>query len=171
MGFVPAVMGVCAAAPDRDVYCVTGDGSLQMNIQEFATIRHHRFRAKVIVFNNDGYLLIRLTQKNFMDGRLIGEGPTSGVSFPELSKLAHTYDLGYVRIDREADVQDGIRALEAIEGPAICEVITPPQQLLVPRVASKRLEDGSMISMPYDDMFPFLPRDEYEANQAWKHDG
>lgn len=171
MGYMPAVVGACAAAPGRDVYCVTGDGSLQMNLQELATIRHHRFPAKLVVFNNGGYLLIRHTQKNFMDGRLIGEGPATGVSFPELSRLAATYDLPYVRIAGAADAPAGIEALKAIQGPALCEVMCPPEQLLIPRVASRKLDDGSMASMPYDDMFPFLPREEYEANQAWRDDG
>lgn len=168
MGYVPAVIGVCAAEPGRDVYCITGDGSLQMNLQELATLRHHRFRAKLIVFNNDGYLLIRHSQKNFQDGRYIGESPRSGVSFPALEKLAATYDMGYVRIERSVDVAAGIAALKAFDGPAICEVINPPEQLLCPRVASKRLDDGTMVSMPFDDMFPFLPREEYQANQAWR---
>ena len=168
MGYMPSTVGLCAAAPGRDVYCITGDGSLQMHLQELATIRHHKFPAKLVVLNNDGYLLIRHTQKNFQEGRYIGEGPTSGVSFPELAKLAATYDFGYLRIATLAEVPARLAELKAMKGPVLCEVITPPDQLLIPRVASKKLDDGTMVSMPYDDMFPFLPRDEYEANQVWK---
>lgn len=166
MGFMPAVIGAAAAAGGPEVYCVTGDGSIQMNLQELQTISHNNLPVKLLVFNNNGYLLIRHTQGNFMNGRLIGEGPETGVSFPALEQVAATYGMGYLRIDSEAGLDAGIAELLAAEGPLICEIMTPSRQLLVPRVASKQLEDGSMISMPYDDMFPFLPREEYEENQV-----
>ncbi|BDG07167.1 thiamine pyrophosphate-binding protein [Anaeromyxobacter paludicola] len=167
MGYVPAVVGVAAAHEGRDVYCVTGDGSLQMHLQELQTIKHHAYPVKLMVFNNDGYLLIRHTQKNFMEGRYIGESPRTGVSFPDLRKLADLYGMHYVRIGSEAEVDGGLAEVMAHHGPVLCEVITPAEQLLAPRVASKKLDDGSMISMPYDDMFPFLPREEYAENQVW----
>ncbi|TLM98959.1 MAG: thiamine pyrophosphate-binding protein, partial [Actinobacteria bacterium] len=164
MGFMPGVMGA-AAANGRDVYCVTGDGSLQMNLQELATIAHYDLPAKLIVFNNAGYLLIRLTQGNFLEGRLIGESEATGVGFPDLERVAMTYGIHFVRITGETDFDRGVADLIEHSGPVICEVITPSSQLLVPRVSSRQLEDGTMVSMPYDDMFPFLPRDEYESNQ------
>ncbi|NTW28740.1 MAG: thiamine pyrophosphate-binding protein [Coriobacteriia bacterium] len=166
MGYMPAVMGAASAADGHEVYCVTGDGSIQMNLQELQTIRHNNFPVKLVVFNNNGYLLIRHTQGNFMDGRLIGEGPETGVSFPAFEDVASTYGMRYMRIDSESGLEAGIAQLVASEGPIICEVMTPSRQLLIPRVASKQLEDGTMISMLYDDMFPFLDRDEYEENQA-----
>lgn len=165
MGYMPAVIGAAVAAEGQEVYCVTGDGSIQMNLQELQTVRHNQLPVKFVVFNNNGYLLIRHTQGNFMNGRLIGEGPETGVSFPSFSDVAATYGMGYMRIDDTAGLESGIAELLAADGPLICEVMTPSHQLLVPRVASKQLEDGTMISMPYDDMFPFLPRDEYEGNQ------
>jgi acetolactate synthase I/II/III large subunit len=166
MGYMPAVIGASVAAGGHDVYCITGDGSIQMNLQELQTIRHNNLPVKMVVFNNNGYLLIRHTQGNFMNGRLIGEGPDTGVSFPAFKDVAHTYGMGYMRIDNGADLEKGIADLMEAEGPIICEVMTPARQLLIPRVASKQLEDGTMMSMPYDDMFPFLPRDEYEENQT-----
>ncbi len=166
MGYMPAVIGAAVAADGHDVYCITGDGSIQMNLQELQTIRHNNLPVKMVIFNNNGYLLIRHTQGNFMNGRLIGEGPETGVSFPAFEDVAHTYGMDYMRIASGADLEQGIADLMASEGPIICEVMTPSRQLLIPRVASKQLEDGTMISMPYDDMFPFMPRDEYEENQS-----
>jgi len=166
MGFMPAVIGAAEAAGGRDVYCVTGDGSIQMNLQELQTIRHNKQPVKIVIFNNNGYLLIRHTQSNFMNGRLIGEGAETGVSFPDFREVAKLYGMGYLRIGSTEELDAGVDALLAAEGPLICEVMTPSWQLLVPRVASKQLEDGTMTSMPYDDMFPFLDREEYEENQV-----
>jgi acetolactate synthase I/II/III large subunit len=163
MGYMPGSIGMAAAFPNRDVYCITGDGSLQMNIQELQTIVHNRLPVKLIVLNNNGYLLIRLTQNNFLGGRHIGTDKDTGVSFPDLSKLADAYGMKYMRIDRTEGLESSIMPIFSEEGPMICEVMSPTNQILIPRIASKKLDNGSMVSMPYDDMFPFLPREEYLA--------
>jgi len=165
MGYMPGVMGPAIASDGIDVYCVTGDGSLQMNIQELQTIVTNQLPVKLIVLNNNGYLLIRTTQNNFCENRLIGEGAETGVSFPDLEKLAGAYGLNYMKISSMAEVELKIDQLVKAQGPLICEVITPSQQKLIPRVASKKLEDGTMVSMPYDDMYPFIDREEYLSNQ------
>lgn len=164
MGYSPASTGVAAAAGGQDVYCITGDGSLQMNLQEFQTVVHNKLPVKFLVYNNSGYLLIRHTQKNFCGGRLMGESAATGVSFPDLKKIAAAYGITYLRISKNSELRNKLKTLRAMRGPVICEVINPPEQLLIPRVASKKLENGKMASMPYDDMFPFLPREEYAAN-------
>lgn len=164
MGYSPASTGVAAAAKGRDVYCITGDGSLQMNLQEFQTVVHNKLPVKFIVSNNSGYLLIRLTQDNFCGKRRMGESAATGVSFPDLKKLAAAYGIAYLRISNNSELKSKLKTLRAMRGPVICEVLNPPEQLLIPRVASKKLENGKMASMPYDDMFPFLPREEYAAN-------
>jgi acetolactate synthase I/II/III large subunit len=166
MGFMPAVEGAAEAASGHEVYCITGDGSIQMNLQELQTIKHNKQPVKLVIFNNNGYLLIRHTQRNFENGRLIGESAETGVSFPDFEQVAALYGMGYQRIDSTADLQRGIDALIAADGPLICEVVCPSWQLLVPRVASKQLDDGTMVSLPYDDMFPFLDRQEYEENHV-----
>ena len=171
MGFMPAVIGPASVRPGLDTYCITGDGSLQMNLQELQTIRHNKLRAKLIVFNNNGYLLIRHTQRNFEEGRLIGEGPDTGISFPDLAKVADTYGMHHIRISSLDEFEAKTDELMAHDGPVICEVMTPSWQLLVPRVASRQREDGTMMSMPYDDMFPFLEREEYEAARRPLADG
>jgi len=166
MGFMPGIIGAAALNRDRDVYCITGDGSLQMNIQELITISHNRLRAKLIVNNNSGYLLIRLTQKNFQESRFIGIDKNTGVGFPDLEKLAKAYGIHYIRISSLGECDTKLNELFACPGPVICDVITPPDQPLIPRVASKKMPDGSMVSMPYDDMYPFLPREEYEREKS-----
>ena len=164
MGYMPAAIGMAAASGGRDVYCITGDGSIQMNLQELQTIIHNRLPIKIIILNNNGYLLIRHSQKNFLNGRLIGEGPATGVGLPDMEKIAAAYGIPYQRIASGAELEAGIGRLKEQHGPLICEVMTPAEQLLIPRVASKALPDGTMVSMPYDDMFPFLSREEYAEN-------
>lgn len=164
MGFMPGIIGAAAVDPKKDVYCITGDGSLQMNIQELITISYNRLRAKLIVNNNNGYLLIRLTQKNFQDSRYIGIDKDTGVGFPDLEKIANAYGMHYIRISFLAECDVKLKELFDYPGPVICDILTPFDQPLIPRVASKKMPDGHMVSMPYDDMYPFLPREEYMEN-------
>jgi acetolactate synthase I/II/III large subunit len=164
MGYSPASTGVAAANGSGEVYCITGDGSIMMNLQEMQTVSTNKLPIKFVVFNNNGYLLIRHTQNNFMEGRFIGESPQSGVGFPDMAKIADAFGLHYMKISNLDELDQKTDELLSYEGAMICEVMTPSNQLLIPRVSSKKLEDGTMISMPYDDMFPFLPRDEYQEN-------
>ena len=167
MGYSPSSIGVAVSSSGtkKDTYCISGDGSIQMNLQEFQTISHYKLPIKTIIINNDGYLLIRHTQKNFCEGRLIGESSKNGVGLPSMKKVADLYDIKYMSINSTAELASKIDELIAYKGPMICEVFTPREQLLIPRVASKKLDSGKIISMPYDDMFPFLDRDEYETNK------
>lgn len=164
MGYSPGAIGVAMASGSKEIYCVTGDGSFQMNLQELQTIRHYNLPIKFVLFNNNGYLLIRHTQNNFMEGRLIGESQSTGVGIAPFDKVAETFGLGYLKISDINELESKLDLLYEAKGPMICEVITPSNQLLIPRVSAKKLDDGSMISMPYDDMFPFLTREEYLSN-------
>ncbi len=164
MGYSPAANGVAAAANGQEVFCITGDGSFQFNIQELQTIVQEKLPVKIILFNNSGYLLIRVTQNNFLEGRHIGIDKESGVSFPDLEKISGAYGISFMRIAELNELDNKLDQLMSYKGPLICEIICPSDQLLIPRVASKQLEDGKMISMPFDDMFPFLPEEEYKAN-------
>jgi acetolactate synthase-1/2/3 large subunit len=164
MGYMPGSVGVAAASKGKDVFCITGDGSVQFNIQELQTITQNNLPVKLIILNNNGYLLIRLTQNNFQEGRFIGVDKDSGVSCPDMEKIASAYGIKFIRILGIDDWDAKLAELINYQGAVICEVMTPPNQLLIPRVASKKLDDGRMMSMPYDDMFPFLPREEYLEN-------
>ncbi|MDD1720296.1 MAG: thiamine pyrophosphate-binding protein [Methanoregulaceae archaeon] len=166
MGYMPAAIGLSSANPGKNVYCITGDGSFQMNIQELQTIVHNQLPIKIILLSNNGYLLIRLTQDNFQNGRHIGTDDKTGISFPDLQKISAAYGLKYLKLSDSRDLNERIVDIFTQPGPMICEIMSPGDQVLIPRIASKSLEDGRMVSMPYDDMFPFLPREEYLRNNV-----
>ena len=165
MGYAPSSIGVAAGAKGKDVYCISGDGSIQMNLQEFQTIAYYKLPIKTIIINNDGYLLIRLTQKNFCENRLIGESNISGVGLPSIKKIAELYRIKYLSIKTNQELDKKIFQLINYKGPVICEVFTDREQLLMPRVASKKGDNGQIISMEYDNMFPFLSKEEYLENK------
>lgn len=160
MGYnLPAVIGIWAANPKANIICITGDGSLQTNIHELATIFHHQIPAKMIVLNNQGYLAIRTTQKNFFQGRLIGEGKSSGVTLPDTKKIAYAYEIKFFRIKNKEELSKIIPQALSFKGPAICEIMTPYWQEII-TVSSKKLPSGKMISLPIDDMAPFLSEEK-----------
>lgn len=163
MGYWCAGIGSCIANECRDTIVISGDGSLQMNIQELATVRHHHLPIKLFVINNNGYLLIRAAQKNYMDGYFVGESPSTGVWCPDLEKIATAYEIPFIRISRPEDVDSNIRQVLETEGPVICEVMTPEWQAIAPRTSAEKLPDGKLLAHEYSDMYPFLPREEYEA--------
>ena len=163
MGYWCAGIGACAAA-GRNTIVITGDGSLQMNIQEFATLKRNNLPVKVFILNNNGYLLIRQTQRNFMNGRLFGESAETGVWCPDSMKIAEAYGIKGVRIEKLEEIDEKIKEVLAYDGPVICDVKTDPWQLLVPRVSSDKLPDGRLVSRKFEDMFPYLPEEELKEN-------
>ncbi len=167
MGYdLPAAIGACVASQGHEIVCVSGDGSIQMNLQELQTIIHHRMPIKLFVINNGGYHSIRQTQMNFFEEPLVGIGVDSGdLSFPDMKKLAGAYGYPYVRIDSNARL-DRIQDVLAMKGPAICEVMVDARQKFEPKAASKRTEDGSMVSAPLEDLAPFLPREVLEQQMC-----
>lgn len=166
MGYWCAGIGACIANDLKDTIVITGDGSLQMNIQEFAPIHHNKLPIKTFVLNNNGYLLIRSTQHNFMDDRYFGEGPNSGVWCPSLKKIAIAYEIPYVIISNSDEIDKKLKDVFSIEGPVICEVMTPEWQALIPRITSEKMPDGRLVAHEYSDMYPFLDRDEYISNMV-----
>ena len=165
MGYaLPASIGVAIATPEIPVICVTGDGSLQMNLQELATLRQYGLNIKLFVVNNLGYASIRNTQTAFFAGNLVGTGPESGVFLPPLNQLATAYGLPFVHCPNRMTLREGLEQALRMPGPVICEVMAQSNQEVIPTVSSVRLENGSMKSKPLHDMSPFLPRDEYQTN-------
>ena len=133
-----------------------------MNIQELQTVIQYHLPLKIFVLNNNGYLSIRTSQKGFFGGT-VGESPDSGVSFPDMIKLAKAYGFSTWRLD-SADFLSGLREALSTPGPVICEVILDPTQGFEPRQSSRQLPDGRIVSAPLEDMFPFLDRDELARN-------
>ena len=161
MGFsLPAAIGV-AASGNKNVLAVTGDGSLQMNIQEIQTLLYNQFPVKLFVWNNDGYLSIRASQRKFCEGRYIGTDSTSGVSFPDLEKISAAYGVRFVRIANQDELGDKISEVISLAEPVICEVMCIRDQEIVPAVSAMKKDDGTMISKPLEDMYPYLSREEF----------
>ncbi len=164
MGFtVPACIGA-AFAGSPCVIGVTGDGSVQMNIQELQTIKHHNLPVKLFVWNNDGYLSIRTTQKKFFEGREIGTDEDSGVSFPDLARIAHAYDIDYARISNYDSLSPALETIFSFDGPMVIEVMCQREQEVVPTLMGKKNDDGTISAKPLEDMYPFLSREEFYDN-------
>jgi acetolactate synthase-1/2/3 large subunit len=162
MGYdLPASIGA-ALAHGKRVVCLAGDGSINLNIQELQTIVHHRLPVKIFVLNNSGYLSIRTTQSNFF-GRLVGEGPATGVSFPDMVKVAGAYGITGSCLTHTGQLA-AIREVLESPGPALCDVHLDPVQEFEPRLKSRRLADGSIATPALEDMYPFLEPDELSAN-------
>lgn len=164
MGYWAACTGACIAGGKKRTLLITGDGSLQMNLQEFATIKYNNLPIKVFIFNNNGYLLIRHTQRNFMEGRLFAEGPQTGVWCPDSLKIADAYGIKGVRISSVNEIDEKLKEVLEFDGPVICDVMTPEWQLLIPRISSDKRPDGTLVSKPFEDMFPFLSPEELKKN-------
>ena len=165
MGFdLPAAIGACVAHDRGRVMCIAGDGSIMLNVQELQTLRGHNLPVKLFIFNNNGYFSIRSTQEAFFPGNPVGAGPESGVTFPDFGRLAAGFALPFERVTRNADLDAAIRATLAHDGPAVCEVMLDATQPFSPRVSSKRLPDGQIVTAPLEDMFPFLSEAELASN-------
>jgi acetolactate synthase-1/2/3 large subunit len=164
MGYdIPASVGAAFGAPERRIICLAGDGSGHFNIQELQTIKHHNLPIKIFILNNDGYLSMRLTQGGFFKGNYIGESPRSGISFPDFVKVAAAYGLPAMRID-QAEFAACLDEFLRIPGPALCEVMLDRAQGFEPRLSSRQLPDGRIVTAPYEDMAPFLSREELAEN-------
>ena len=152
------------AAGRKDMILVTGDGSMQMNLQELQTIIHHRLPIKIFVINNGGYHSIRQTQKKFFGEPLVGIGVDSrDLSFPDLEKLSAAYGYPYIGIHHNPELEEKIEKALATEGPVICEIFVSRDQVFEPKSSGKRLPDGRMVSPPLEDLEPFLPDEEMDA--------
>jgi len=163
MGYdLPAAIGAALAREGKRVVCLSGDGSIQFNLQELQTIVHHRLPIKIFMLNNGGYRSIRGTQTHFF-GERIGEGPDTGVSFPDAARIMAAYGIPYTRIGSAAEF-DRIDETLAAHGPAFCEVVVDTAQGYEPRVTSRELPDGTIVSPSLEDMFPYLPQSEVAEN-------
>jgi acetolactate synthase-1/2/3 large subunit len=161
---LPAAVGACVGRGERPTVLVTGDGSLQFNVQEMMTIRANDLPVKVFALNNEGYESIRSTQKNFFKGRFVGSGFGSGIANPDFRSLAAAYGFVYERISRNAEIPEKLSAVLQTEGPVLCEIMLSPDQARSPKLVSARRQDGVFETPPLEDQSPLLPREELWEN-------
>jgi acetolactate synthase I/II/III large subunit len=164
MGFgLPASIGACLGAGGRRTICVEGDGSFHMNVQELETIRRLQLPIKMFVINNNGYASIRASQENYFQ-HLVAADSTSGLSLPDVKKVAEAYGLPSLSITNQQDLHRQIREVLESPGPVVCEVMAPAEEQRAPRLSSMQRPDGSMVSKPLEDLWPFLDREEFRSN-------
>jgi acetolactate synthase-1/2/3 large subunit len=164
MGYdLPAAVGAAFAGEGKRVICLAGDGSAQMNVQELQTIVYHKLPIKIFILNNGGYLSMRMTQGGFFKGNFIGESPRSGIAFPDYAKVAQAYGIPAIRLEAR-DFEGKLDEFLAQEGPGLCEVILDPSQVFEPKLSSKELPDGRIVTAPFEGMAPFLSREELAEN-------
>lgn len=166
MGYgVPAALGVSFARTGKRVICLDGDGSIQMNLQELQTIVYHQANIKIFVLNNDGYHSMRQTQSNLFQGALAGVSKENGISFPDMRKIAYAYGIPYTFIDDTRSIAEKVHQTISTAGPVICEVMVDKEQFFEPKLSSRVMPDGTIVSPAIDDLSPFLPREEYLENK------
>lgn len=169
MGYgLPAAIGACFANERKPMVAVESDGSLQLNLQELATLRGFNLPICLVVMNNGGYASIRNTQRNYFESRYVGTGPEAGLWMPDLEALARAYQLPFKRIRDASELSQELNAAMAQPRPMIVEVMLLSDEALSPKVAAIPQADGSMTSMPLEDMSPLLPLKVLEAEMDGK---
>ena len=166
MGFgIPSAIGACLASGRRPTVCVEGDGGLQLNVQELATLAAQKLPVKCFVINNQGYASIRTSQNTHFK-LLVGADSSSGLQLPDLAQLASAYGVGYARIESHASLQVNLQAVLDRDGPVICEVLVQVEEPRVPRVMTRIDENGKPVTGALEDLYPFLPREELAERMA-----
>jgi acetolactate synthase-1/2/3 large subunit len=165
MGYdLPAAIGAQYAADGRRVVCIAGDGSMMLNLQELQTIAGSQLPIKLFVLNNDGYSSIRQTQQNYFPDNVVGCGPESGLTFPDFVTLGSAFGFEARRCSSHDQLETSIRETLTGDGPQLLEIMLDAEQGFSPKLASRQLDDGRMVSSPLEDLAPFLPRDELDEN-------
>jgi len=168
MGFgLPASIGACIASGRKRTISIIGDGGLQHNIQELETLSRLQLPIKIFILNNNGYASIRNMQKNHFKGHLVGCDPSSGLTLPDTCKIASAYGLKSFRISNQKRLKEKIKKILEIPGPVICDLMIDPDLPTAPRLTSEVKPDGSIVSKPLEDLWPFLDREELKKNMMW----
>ena len=164
MGYgLPAAIGTCIGGKRKQTICLEGDGSIMMNLQELQTIITNNLPIKIFLINNNGYHSIRITQTNLFNKNFVGIGEESGdLGFPEYKKIAEAFGYPYYSANSNAEMMRVVDEVLKADGPVFCEIFTDTKQVWEPKSSTKRLEDGTLVSPPLEDLAPFLPREELE---------
>jgi acetolactate synthase-1/2/3 large subunit len=161
MGYdLPAAIGAYYTGLVKRVVCLAGDGSAMMNLQELQTIAGQKLPIKIFVLNNDGYHSIRQTQQAYFPNNAVGCGPESGVTFPDFVRVANAFGIPARRCASHSEMGAAIRETLNGPGPQFCEIVLDKAQSFEPKLTSRKLEDGTMVSSPLEDLAPFLSREE-----------
>ncbi len=168
MGYgLPAAIGTCVGGGRRNTICLEGDGSIMMNLQELQTILTNKLPIKIFLINNSGYHSIRITQTNLFNKNFVGIGPESGdLSFPEYKKIAEAFGYRYFSARSNGEMKAVVDEVLKLDGPVFTEIFTDTAQVWEPKSSTKRLEDGTLVSPPLEDLAPFLPREELEQQMC-----
>ncbi len=161
---LPAAIGACYASKNKRIICLTGEGGLQMNIQEFATIMHNKLPIKTFIYNNGGYLTIKQTQQLGFKNRIMGSNKETGLSFPNYKKIAESHQIKYIKISNNKNLKNKIKKILSNKKPIICELIMDHEQEQMPKAINKRLPNGKSVPTKFEDMYPFLSFDEIKKN-------
>ena len=165
MGFgLPASIGACIASGLKRTICINGDGGFQLNIQELATVSRLKLPIKYFILNNQGYGSIKTTQRNYFKGFYVASGPESGVVLPQIAEVAKAYGIASVIIKNYKDLKKKIDFILNTSGPMICDVFIDPEEQVMPKLTSQIKPDGTIVSKPMEDLWPFLDRKEFIAN-------
>ncbi len=161
---LPAAIGACYANKKQRVICLTGEGGLQMNIQELATIMHNKLPIKIFIYNNGGYLTIKQTQQLGFNSRIMGSNNSSGLSFPNYKEIAKSHKINYMKISNSKKILPTIKKVLLRSNPVICELFLDHDQEQMPKAINKRMPDGRSVPTKFEDMYPFLKADEIKKN-------
>ncbi len=165
---LPAAIGAYYASNEtsvkKNIICLTGEGGLQMNIQELATVLHHKIPIKLFIYNNGGYLTIKQTQQLGFKSRIMGSDYKSGLSFPNYELISKSHGIKYFKISDTRKIKKTIEKILKVNEPVICELILDNEQEQMPKAINKRTSDGKSIPTTFEDMYPFLPKNELKSN-------
>lgn len=160
---LPGTIGTCLASGLRRTICVNGDGGFQLNIQDLETVRRLKLPIKFFILCNGNYASIITSQKTHFQGRLVGSDPSSNLTVPDIRKVAGAYGIPSYEIMNHEGIREKIREVLQVPGPVVCAVCTSSDQITAPRATSMIRPDGSIVSLPMEDMAPRLPREEFRA--------
>lgn len=158
MGYgLPGAIGAWFADEDRELICLNCDGGLMMNLQDMHSVISHGIPMKIVIFNNDGYLMIKHTQNAIVGGRRAGTDSESGLTCPDYEPLVKALGYEYMLLEDEDKTQEVVKDFIKRRNAVVLEVFMDPQQLLVPKLGVAYGEDGSLVSPPLEDLSPLLP--------------
>ena len=164
MGFgIPAAIGACLAADKQETICIDGDGGFVMNMQELELVNRYKLPIKFFVLNNDGYGSIKTTQTNHFGGRLVASDPSSGLTLPDISKIADAFDIPHVKIFDNDMLCHLMKKILNTEGPLMIEVMIDPNHRTAPKASVYKTKDGLFATRPMEDLAPFLSKEEFES--------